>query len=83
MGKDAKDPEAFPDSTRRPSQGISFAVERRGADVAIVEGFSADLTERLVEAAFSGKENGEGAGRAQVTRLLGRDGPTHHGPRAG
>ena len=60
LGKAAKDPEAFPDSTRRPSQGMSFAVERRGVDVTIVEGFSVDLSERLIEAGFRAKKTEKG-----------------------
>jgi len=60
LGKAAKMPEAYPDSTRRPSQGMSFAVERRGADVSIIEGFSADTTERLIETAFQAKKSEKG-----------------------
>ena len=45
-------PDALPDVSRRPHQGVLFAVERRGSDVAVVEGFDAETTERLVEAAF-------------------------------
>ena len=49
-------PDAFPDAIRRPHQGTIFAVERRGADVAVVEGFDPETTERLVEAAFRAKK---------------------------
>ena len=52
LGAKAKNPDAYPDSVRRPSQGVSFAVERRGADVAIVEGFSSEIAESLMETAF-------------------------------
>jgi len=52
LGTEAKAPDAYPDSTRRPSAGATFAVERRGADVAIVEGFAPDTSEKLVESAF-------------------------------
>ena len=33
-----------------------FAIERRGSDVAVVEGFDPETTERLVEAAFRAKK---------------------------
>jgi hypothetical protein len=52
MGKDVGSPDAFPDSIRRPHDGILYAVERRGKDVAVVEGFNSEATERLLESAF-------------------------------
>jgi hypothetical protein len=57
LGNGAKDPDAYPDSSRRPSQGASFAIERRGADVAIVEGFAPETAESLIEAAFKAKKS--------------------------
>ena len=51
MGESIPDPEVFPDSIRRPHLGTIFAVERRGTDVVIVEGFSADLTDTLIDRA--------------------------------
>jgi hypothetical protein len=51
------DPEAFPDANRRPHKGALYAVERRGADVAVVEGFDPETTERLVEALFRAKKS--------------------------
>jgi hypothetical protein len=56
LGKEAKDPEAYPDSSRRPTDGAVYAVERRGADVAIVEGFPSERTEGLVDSAFGAKK---------------------------
>lgn len=56
LGRDAKAPDAFPDAVRRPDSGVVFAVERRGSDVAIVEGFATESTERLIEAAFRSKK---------------------------
>lgn len=56
LGEGAKSPEVFPDSTRRPSNGSIFAVERRGADIAIVEGFKPEVTEKLVDSAFRAKK---------------------------
>ncbi len=56
LGPKATNPEALPDSTRRPSEGTVFAVERRGADVAIVEGFDSAATESLLESAFLAKK---------------------------
>ena len=52
MGEGVTSPEAFPDAIRRPHNGTIYAVERRGKDVAVVEGFAADATDRLLEAAF-------------------------------
>jgi hypothetical protein len=56
MGEGVGQPDAFPDATRRPRAGTIFAVERRGLDVAVVEGFNPDTTEKLVEAAFRAKK---------------------------
>jgi hypothetical protein len=52
MGEGVEAPEAFPDVIRRPHDGTVYTVERRGKDVAIVEGFASEATERLVESAF-------------------------------
>jgi hypothetical protein len=56
MGADVAEPDAFPDASRRPHKGTIFAVERRGSDVAVVEGFDAETTERLIEAAFKARK---------------------------
>jgi len=56
MGEGAKSPEEFPDAIRRPSGEIIYAVERRGKDVAVIEGFAAESTDRLAEAAFRAKK---------------------------
>ena len=52
LGEGVTSPDAFPDAIRRPHAGSVYAVERRGRDVAVVEGFPSEATERLVEAAF-------------------------------
>ncbi len=52
MGEGVESPDAFPDAIRRPHEGILYAVERRGKDVVVVEGFATETTERLLEAAF-------------------------------
>ena len=52
MGDGVEMPDTFPDSIRRPHAGQIYAVERRGKDVAIVEGFSTEATEKLVETSF-------------------------------
>ena len=52
LGPGAESPSAFPDALRRPKAGVIFAVERRGRDVAVVEGFDSEATERLVETLF-------------------------------
>ena len=56
LGPDVPEPDAFPDSLRRPRDGSFLAVERRGADVVVVEGFPTEATESLMEAAFSAKK---------------------------
>ena len=52
IGPDLAQPEAFPDAIRRAEGEIAYHVERRGKDVAVVEGFSVESTDRLVEAAL-------------------------------
>jgi hypothetical protein len=56
LGSDIPQPDAIPDCVRRPNKGAIFAVERRGLDVAVVEGFPSEATEPLVEAAFRAKK---------------------------
>lgn len=56
LGEGVSQPEAFPDSIRRPHDATIFAVERRGKDVAVVEGFSTELTDSLVESAFKSRK---------------------------
>ena len=52
LGPGAESPSAFPDAIRRPVDGTLFVVERRGRDVAVVEGFASDPTEQLVDTLF-------------------------------
>lgn len=59
LGPGVESPAAFPDSIRRPQDATFFAVERRGRDVAVVEGFDSPTTERLVESLLK-------AGRAEL-----------------
>jgi hypothetical protein len=56
IGGDASHPDDIPDTIRRPRKDAVYACERRGVDVAVVEGFSPDTTEALVEAAFKAKK---------------------------
>jgi hypothetical protein len=56
LAADASQPETFPDSTRRSHKDVVFAVERRGYDVAVVEGFPADQTDLLIELALRSKK---------------------------
>ncbi len=55
LAKEAVEPDAFPDSIRRPDRGAVQILERRGPLVCVVEGFSADAANRIVEAAFKAK----------------------------
>jgi len=56
LGPDVPEPDAVPDTIRRPHGAIVYAIERRGADVAIVEGFSSELTESLLGEAWNAKK---------------------------
>jgi hypothetical protein len=57
LGAEAAQPDPIPTSSRRPRNGTLFAVDRREADVAVVEGFDAETTELLIEAAFKAKKS--------------------------
>jgi hypothetical protein len=57
LGPDARTPDAFPDSTRRPSGTSTFAVERRGSDVVVVEGFPREAISPLIDAAFQARKS--------------------------
>jgi hypothetical protein len=48
LGPDASMPDDLPDSLRRSRGDTVYAVELRGTDVAIVEGFPTELTESLL-----------------------------------
>ncbi len=52
LGPDAPKLDDFPDAIRRAGEAGEFAVERRGSDVAVVEGFAPEVTSRLLEASF-------------------------------
>ncbi len=56
LGEGATSPDAFPDLIRRAHAGADFVVERRGMDVAVVEGFADEATDRLLGAAFRSKK---------------------------
>jgi len=60
VGSKAPQPEEFPDSLRRPHEDQAkdsvFVVERRGKDVAVVEGFPAQATDTLLASAFLAKK---------------------------
>ncbi len=52
MGKDGFEPEHIPASLWRCSDNVCKVVERRGRDVAVIEGFEPAATESLLESAF-------------------------------
>ncbi len=60
VGPKATQPEEFPDSIRRPhedeAQDSVFVIERRGKDVAVIEGFPARTTDTLLASAFLAKQ---------------------------
>lgn len=49
----AIEPEEVPEVLTRERDGATYAIERRGSDVVVVEGFSKDVTERLTASAFA------------------------------
>ena len=57
MGKDAFQPEKIPDSLWRCQDDVCRVVERRGADVAVIEGFPPAATGTLLEAAFRARKS--------------------------
>lgn len=52
----AGDLDDVPDSLRRQKDNAVFAIERRGSDVVIVEGFAPEKTESLVKSALEAKK---------------------------
>jgi hypothetical protein len=52
LGDDAEAPEGAVEKLRRKAVGKVFAMERRGTDVAVVEGFDEATTDSLIEKAF-------------------------------
>ena len=56
LGEGATPLDAFPDAIRRTHNGAVFAVERRGADVAVVEGFPDAATAALIDRAFQAQK---------------------------
>ncbi len=56
LGEGATSPDAFPNLIRRAHAGANFVVERRGMDVAVVEGFPDEATDGLLAAAFGSKK---------------------------
>jgi hypothetical protein len=56
MGKDGFQPEQIPESLWRCKDNVCQVVERRGQDVAVIEGFAPADTETLLEAAFKAKK---------------------------
>jgi hypothetical protein len=56
LGGEQPLPDVVPESVRHPKGNAVLALERRGKDVAIVEGFDASTTDALVEAAFRAKK---------------------------
>jgi hypothetical protein len=68
MGDGVPAPDAFPDAIRRPHQGTIYAVERRGRDVAVVEGFEADPTDELIARALASEKHEIKPGPAATSR---------------
>jgi hypothetical protein len=56
MGKNAFQPEKIPESLWRCQDDVCQVVEKRGADVAVIEGFPPAATGALLEAAFRAKK---------------------------
>ena len=56
MGKESFQPSTIPDSLWRCVDVVCHVVERRGQDVAVIEGFPGTVTGDLVESAFKAKK---------------------------
>jgi hypothetical protein len=56
QGKNSFQPEQIPDSIWRCTDNVCKVVERRGVDVAVIEGFPPSATAGLVDAAFHAKK---------------------------
>jgi hypothetical protein len=56
MGKNGFQPEKIPDSLWRCADNVCRVVERRGADVAVIEGFPPTVTASLLEKAFHARK---------------------------
>jgi hypothetical protein len=56
LGPDEPEPDSVPAALRRSHSGADYAVERRGLDVAVVEGFPGAATDALITAAFRAKK---------------------------
>jgi hypothetical protein len=56
LGEDVPEPQEFPDLIRRHRGEASYIVERRGSNIAVVEGFPAATSEALIESAFRAKQ---------------------------
>ena len=57
MGKDAFQPEKIPDSLWRCQDDVCQVVERRGADVAVIEGFPPAATGHPARSRLPGQED--------------------------
>ena len=66
MGKEAFQPEKIPDSLWRCQDNVCQVVERRGADVAVIEGFAPAVTASLLESAFRAKKSEYNAQQRKV-----------------
>jgi hypothetical protein len=56
MGKDGFQPEEIPNSLWRCKDNVCQVVDRRGRDVAVIEGFEPAATASLLESAFKAKK---------------------------
>ncbi|WZO99665.1 hypothetical protein EP7_001276 [Isosphaeraceae bacterium EP7] len=57
MNADAETPDQPADALRRSVRGTDYAIDRRGVDVTIVEGFDTKTTLGLIEAGFKAKKS--------------------------
>jgi hypothetical protein len=56
LGPDEPEPDDVPAALHRSHDGAAYAIERRGLDVAVVEGFPRAATDALITAAFGAKK---------------------------
>lgn len=56
LGEGTDQLDDVPDRLLRPLDGTIFAIERRGQDIVVVEGFNKETTEKMLAAAFKAKK---------------------------
>jgi hypothetical protein len=77
LGQVSRPPNPIPDTLWRNVGDRLYVVQRRGLDVAVVEGFPAETAARLLEAAFRAKKTEMKPGTPVSPQLPAADHPVH------